>query len=1177
MKKITKTLTILGVAFMLPLSAKAYSDAEFHSLHTESKNGLYTVITDTEGETHALDGVIDADSIDKSQCAEKISAYTVFNSDREVITVELKDVKDRGAISLFSDEPLTNGYYAVTVTLSEEDNTELFIAGLTRDSMVQVQREAVGAVMENSEFSFEHIDFIDTEKLKEPSTDDLLCWAASTANGLWYTGWGRMAGFKSEDDLFDLFHENFTDSGGNEYFGFPWFFNGLYEPCVVDAYGEGWSQYKHDYSEAEIRFPDYSVYELMDYYSVKKDHTQISGLVEGLRNGCSVHLGVGWYDSGESNGGHAIAAFGFIIDKDYTEEDSEYLKAIIVADSDSDRVAQSNRRMSPNKLNVLNTVPYTEYGFDTFRFDGYDDGLLVDYLVLKPYSEDLPKETDESATKNPKTTPDFSVDEDETCLQSDDEGLNYNEVFYTTDSVHVCLASANCSDVKYTGDVPFSAEVINKETEETVETKTGEVIDPAHFGYDGERTGYAALSPLAAGKYTVKITLNPEKTVSEAYYYNNTYETDIRIIEPPFDMSSAKLSATFGDLSEGKIDTSLSLNLTEEELDNLRTTFYGDGYEECIYVKDTAEDEWYNISFDSDPFNEQLQIPPNGMESVQFAYMIMKDGLPDTIIYSDEYELQVPRLTVNKASADVIQYTGLDSGEKALKNGEKFAFTVTNDSTDSSASVTGTWTVYAFDGENEEIVLKSGEITLAKGETSAVIEVDSWDEELAGAYFIFAGAECESGKDLDILGTLGVKEKPGIVVTTAKDRVDEYDGKTSLREAIALCGENDTITFDESLDEVNLDEPLQIDKKVTIEGQLAFDADYPDEMQAVIINCQNSVTAFEVSETGNLILNSIAVNRGYSELNGGAILNNGGALEINNSRFFKSNAARAGGAIYSDGGNVILRGVSFKENSAGYGGAIAAVNNAEINAINCNFFGNTSNQGAVYNQSSAFTAVYSTFLDNTAESSGGGAVTNSNGTANIISSIVLLNGDTQLSETEAIGSYTDNAERMVYMPDGKSVWEYYGNRAVCYYPRLTEETKLGYYVKNSNGKIAYSADGEEWTETDIKSVFTDDEYGKDITGAKKDGGLYGSYAEVYDKTEIVNDGTVYLGKEQSAVIVATAKDESGALVGVEIHEITDIGTVTIDLTGDEFTRGENNIELMLWNSIDGMMPLCEKY
>jgi hypothetical protein len=83
----------------------------------------------------------------------------------------------------------------------------------------------------------------DAEKSKPNTDDDWLCWAAGAANGLAWTGWGRAAGFKDEDAVFEHFQKHWTDhASGSPRRAWYWFFKGK-DPspkgAMVDQPGGG--------------------------------------------------------------------------------------------------------------------------------------------------------------------------------------------------------------------------------------------------------------------------------------------------------------------------------------------------------------------------------------------------------------------------------------------------------------------------------------------------------------------------------------------------------------------------------------------------------------------------------------------------------------------------------------------------------------------------------------------------------------------------------------------------------------------------------------------------------------------------------------------------------------------------------------------------------------------------
>ena len=80
----------------------------------------------------------------------------------------------------------------------------------------------------------------DAEKSPSNYDDDLMCWAASAANILYWAGWtdGLSVSFDNVDDVFAYFQDHWSDEGGNAYYGWDWWFDGTNNKQGVS----GWSQ-----------------------------------------------------------------------------------------------------------------------------------------------------------------------------------------------------------------------------------------------------------------------------------------------------------------------------------------------------------------------------------------------------------------------------------------------------------------------------------------------------------------------------------------------------------------------------------------------------------------------------------------------------------------------------------------------------------------------------------------------------------------------------------------------------------------------------------------------------------------------------------------------------------------------------------------------------------------------
>ena len=120
------------------------------------------------------------------------------------------------------------------------------------------------------------------EYREDPSWgDSLLCWAASTSDMLTLSGWKDKAVdeagnplFATEDDLFQMYVENFWNNGGYQRFGIQYFFEGQ---CSGETYprentGKGYI--------TGLTYSDYVHYS--DYNTVEEDYVPLDTIVQSL-------------------------------------------------------------------------------------------------------------------------------------------------------------------------------------------------------------------------------------------------------------------------------------------------------------------------------------------------------------------------------------------------------------------------------------------------------------------------------------------------------------------------------------------------------------------------------------------------------------------------------------------------------------------------------------------------------------------------------------------------------------------------------------------------------------------------------------------------------------------------------------------------------------------------------
>ncbi|MBQ8362566.1 MAG: hypothetical protein IJX36_01400, partial [Thermoguttaceae bacterium] len=173
-------------------------------------------------------------------------------------------------------------------------------------------------------------------------------------------------------------------------------------------------------------------------------------------------------------------------------------------------------------------------------------------------------------------------------------------------------------------------------------------------------------------------------------------------------------------------------------------------------------------------------------------------------------------------------------------------------------------------------------------------------------------------------------EIPSVVVTTAQDVVDPFDGLISLREAIDYAGSayNDDgyvqkvgtrITFDASLggQTIALAETLDITKCVTIDavglkGGLTLDAGG----QFVVVK----IDAIPDTQASEVVLAGLTITGGFADC-GAGVYSVGGDVQILNCVIY-GNEAQTGAGVRVDGGSTTIVSSTITKNDAtnAYGG-----------------------------------------------------------------------------------------------------------------------------------------------------------------------------------------------------------------------------------------------------------------
>ncbi|MCR5359700.1 MAG: hypothetical protein K6E55_07450, partial [Thermoguttaceae bacterium] len=205
---------------------------------------------------------------------------------------------------------------------------------------------------------------------------------------------------------------------------------------------------------------------------------------------------------------------------------------------------------------------------------------------------------------------------------------------------------------------------------------------------------------------------------------------------------------------------------------------------------------------------------------------------------------------------------------------------------------------------------------------------------------------------------------------------DTSDDILSLREAIDIAAEGDTILFDASLSGQTIvlsGEELTVDKGISIDatdiGGITIDADGRSRVFYVGGgNEANPVELIGLTITGG---NNSSGGGNYGD--GGGIYNDG-TLTITNSTISGNTASGDGGGICNDSGTLTITNSTISGNTADWGGGIC--NDGTLTITNSTVFGNETFAdgfgGGISNISGMLTLTGSTVTENYSDVDGGG-------------------------------------------------------------------------------------------------------------------------------------------------------------------------------------------------------------
>ena len=1172
------------------LNAKAASG----ETETASMTDVYeefaveTQVTYSDGRTMTVDQLLSAEQAETEDEADQPAAYTVLFEGEEILQVETHTV--------FAPEGSTvkemNRYYAVSFLLPGT-NKECFLTGLSAGTVDDICERLCASYEQGSDFYLNSLDIIDAEKRYETTGgDDELCWAAASSNMLQYTGWGLAAGFQSEDALLDYFQKYYIDDGFNARSGLNWFFNG----STFDT--EDNQRTMTNYPAGGGLLPDYYARNIVKNMSFDDNwELTVESMIEDLKSGYGINVNVAWWDGEEFGGAHALTLWGVILNNDYPKGTKEHYDAIIVADSDNQRPKSwtTDRSVMANSLDVygLQSIKVDLLGLDSFLM--YDEsGVLANYTSLKPYSEDITKETAEAATKNVHETADLTISDLAYSYQPGEDSSQELLSGLFAGDVYLIPTLQNASDVSLSYDTPVYASLVNAAGETVAEwdevwslsLKPNEEIENKSFFVKG----------LSAGTYTFTMEVNKDRALTESYYVNNSFVRTFTVLPCEDDLNSFRVEASVEmAVDEASSDDADDDDDSEEDDEYYDVTLSYPGLSDSELLRRAdeyrlrvffAEGDQWNIypskaiifdKGDDQGIPKHIRIMACG-DKLRFGVFVKKDGVCYNF-FSDETYLKTGLVIAKVTENSTKRFTAIERTAASLNEGEQFAFVIENRYKNGPDEITGSYTVFAEqeDGTRTDLTTPVS-FTVKKGETTEEIQFSAWNADVIlpenGTLMLELSYEVngETVKSLCELGALPIRESASANVDLKEDVVDEFDGHTSFREAVLYANEHPgtTVTFAGDVNSVMLDSPIELTGKLTINEAAGQNAGIKKYINVL----SKGSTSFVCEKGAVLTLNHLVFAQNKLSEFGGAVYAKDAELVLNDCCFNSCSATKRGGALYVDGGKALIKNTSFLACSAPFGGLLCINNQAKVEMLNCVSTGASYNYGAIYNNAGSLNIINCTILKSKCSGIGEdtGAITGNSHT-NVINSVIVSDGAGDIGEDvnvfasavgtvasedqlDALTKYGWNTEMLVFFTGENMLFDISLERPHLL-PRMRYAAAAGYLTTVSNGQIYVSDGSKKKTATGVKTSFTNKELGLDITGSTRPA-YYGAYTSSKiglkdaKATAKLSASVTYTGKKCTPAVTVTVGNKTlkkGTDYKVTYSNNVSVGKATVKISG----------------------------
>lgn len=259
-----------------------------------------------------------------------------------VKTVEKKGIADNYSYSAgvtYADTGLLNPLSAGSSIGWKTYEIDIQVGGTVYAYLTGLSLNDKNAIINNPTDFLNNLNDLDPyDAEKTMIGDSSMCWAASTANMLAYTGWGKVNGFQTEDDIFAYFTDHFTNNGGHQFYANEWFLTGKYVPQSNSFSSNSWSKQKTPGAGGGF-------YPSVQYSSIagNVNLTSVNALTDAvnkLKDGCAVGLGTT---------SHALTLWGIVYDTSKTGS-PQYYVSLFQTDSDDNKYSNPNGLYAPNTL-----------------------------------------------------------------------------------------------------------------------------------------------------------------------------------------------------------------------------------------------------------------------------------------------------------------------------------------------------------------------------------------------------------------------------------------------------------------------------------------------------------------------------------------------------------------------------------------------------------------------------------------------------------------------------------------------------------------------------------------------------------------------------------------------------------------------------------------------------------